>query len=814
MTPAPSRPSAHPGLRRCLTTALALGTALAAAPAVPAAAASPQPPAALRTASAASPSAPGHLRVPALAYDEDSISLVWDQPDDRAGITGYRVYRDGSYIGTAGQDSASAAQPYIDRFYADPANSRQVRVLAHHFTAEGLRPHTRYRFTVRAVDSAGQESADSTSVVQSTTAVPKVFDVRDYGAAGDGSTLDTAAVQAAIDAATPGSKVLLSGGVFRTGALWLKSDLTFEVATGATLLGSADADDYPYGYQMYAYSTDPRFHSLLNAQTWDYGSLHDIRITGGGTIDGNGWKQDGTDADGFPVSAESSPATLEANGILAKAQVAKATALGSTGAYSTRSNLITLRGVRNAYLGDITAVNPSYHTLVSLHSDDVTVADTRLTTYDINNGDGIDFGHGSGLTVFGTVFDTGDDAMNFAAGLGAQAEQDVPTGGAWIFDNYFHRGHGAVVAGSHTGAWIQDITAEDNVIEGTDIGLRMKTAPQNGGGARRVLFRDNALKDIGTQAFVFTSAYADPNAAITFEPAPDKAHFTDVTVQHVTVDGTGQESIKVLGVPDSYHQRLRFSDVRFLAAKPASLRYLRDSSFDGVVFDTTADPWQIQDSTGLSFGPGTTETAVSEDAARAPVWPQHATVTALPSDTAVTLDWSTASDTSAVTGYRILVDGRFAAAFAGGTHSGQVTGLAPDTVHTVQVQAVDATGATTDGPRARVRTTGTADRTPPVPPAGGSAFSVVPGSTGSTWAALTWTAATDDHGIGRYELYRTGHRIATADGAALALTATGLTPATAYSFRLRVVDTSGNSAWYPVVAQTVTAPPVALNPIP
>lgn len=53
--------------------------------------------------------------------------------------------------------------------------------------------------------------------------------------------------------------------------------------------------------------------------------------------------------------------------------------------------------------------------------------------------------------------------------------------GAWLFNNYFRMGHGAIVTGSHTGAWIEDILAENNVMYLTDIGLRAKSTSTIGG---------------------------------------------------------------------------------------------------------------------------------------------------------------------------------------------------------------------------------------------------------------------------------------------------------------------------------------------
>lgn len=768
-----------------------------------------------KVSAAAIVQAPQNVQVPALAYDEKSITLVWEKPAVYDNVVNYNIYMDGKLVGTASDNKTSPAKPYIDKFYADSSNQDAQKITMHNYTATGLKPNTIYKFTVRALDKDGKESPQSKVVTQVTTGVPKAFNIVDYGAVGDGTTSNTKAIQAAIDACTTGGKVVIPAGVFKTGAIWLKSDMTLEISKDATLLATENAEEYVYGNLPYMYSTDTRFYSLINAHTFDFGSMSNIRIVGEGTIDGNGWKQLGVDKEDPSLPIYASPLNAAGKsdlnevlniGITAKTTVERAVGMGMTmkAVYPRRPSLVNIRGVNNMYYNGITVINPANHTLMNANCNNVTVNGVIFKTYDCNNGDGIEFSHGSGLMVFNNFFDTGDDGMNFAAGQGAVGNKEEPTQNAWIFNNYFRQGHGAIVTGSHTAAWMQNILAEDNIMNGVDVGLRCKTNGPTGGGSRNIVFRDNALKNIQLQGFIFTSAYSDPNAVMEFEPAAEPGRFKDIRVQNCTVDGTGKASIEVAGNANGYHENINFENVRFIHGKPALLDYMKNSSFKNVVFDNTEEPWKITNSTGLTFDKKTTQNTVSLDAESAPIWSAASSVTADQiGEISVVVSWSGATDNASVAKYNILAGDLVVGTAAGSEVNKKVAGLAPGETYKFKVEAIDATGnSTTTGPSVSVTTIGTKSVEPPTVPTD----SVKLANIGTTWVNLAWKPATSQYGIKQYVVYANDKQLAVLDSKVKSYNIGGLTAGQKYTFKVKAVDVSGNENVYSVQPEGKTKP--------
>ena len=104
----------------------------------------------------------------------------------------------------------------------------------------------------------------------------KDYSIEDYGAIGDGYTINTLAIQAAIDEATSngGGRVIIPGGRFVSGTIFLKTKVELHLTKNAVLLGSLSPADY---------RRVAKWKALIQAN-----EVNDVTISGLGTIDGRG----------------------------------------------------------------------------------------------------------------------------------------------------------------------------------------------------------------------------------------------------------------------------------------------------------------------------------------------------------------------------------------------------------------------------------------------------------------------------------------------------------------------------------------------
>ena len=166
--------------------------------------------------------------------------------------------------------------------------SESLRLSRREWLGKLALPATGAVFAAGLLDGVSAEGARPKLAASSNDLGARVYNIRSYGAKGDKTTVDTAAVQAAIDACTGdgGGTVLVPAGTFTIGTVELKSNVTLHIAAGGTLLGSGD------GKQYHAVDAIPLHgDTTLNDGNWALlFAVHakNITIEGPGTIDGQG----------------------------------------------------------------------------------------------------------------------------------------------------------------------------------------------------------------------------------------------------------------------------------------------------------------------------------------------------------------------------------------------------------------------------------------------------------------------------------------------------------------------------------------------
>ncbi|MGO1310234.1 MAG: exo-poly-alpha-D-galacturonosidase, partial [Kluyvera intermedia] len=138
------------------------------------------------------------------------------------------------------------------------------------------------------------------------------------------------------------------------------------------------------------------------------------------------------------------------------------------------------------------------------------------------------------------------------------------------------------------------------------------------------VFRNNAMKDLAKEPFIFTIKYsADVNDTT---PATEPAQFRNVTVQDVTIDGTvAKKSILVDGMTvqemtaaygityprDAYHQNLMFTNVKFRNVQASNITFLHDSQFTNVTFENTDKAWNFAQVSGITLSDSVNNEVIS-----------------------------------------------------------------------------------------------------------------------------------------------------------------------------------------------------------
>jgi polygalacturonase len=362
------------------------------------------------------------------------------------------------------------------------------------------------------------------------------FSVTNYGAVGDAATTNTKQIQNAIDAAAAagGGVVTVSRGVYLCGPLHLSSNINLHLDVGATLK-LLPIDKYP------GRTTNPE--NFLGGR-----QLHDVAITGDGTIDGQGipW---------WPF-----------------AQVKGAHRPCMIGIDACKRILIEGLTLRNS---------PMFHIAIGSRSSDVTVRHVTIRANASN--DPVHPGHntdacdvsGQHILIQGCDVSVGDD--DFTCGGG--------TSDVLITGCTYGNGHGVSI-GSHTVGGVSNITVENCTFENTDCGIRIKSDRDRGGIVHDLTYRNLKMTNVGCPILIYTEyaatdeKYRDldnltPEIAASYPakgvndrtPLYRDITFTDI----IATAQKGHRAGLIWGLPEAPVSNVFFRNVQIIADKPLGI---------------------------------------------------------------------------------------------------------------------------------------------------------------------------------------------------------------------------------------------------
>ncbi len=343
-------------------------------------------------------------------------------------------------------------------------------------------------------------------------------DIRDFGAVGDGVTVNTKAFQAAIDKCTStGGVVLVAGGRFVTGTIFLKSNVCLRIEAGAVMLGSQHIADYSTETDRTMYSEPYMNRCLIFAR-----DAENISFEGNGMIDGQG---------------KSLPEKSDAD--------------------KNRPKMIRFIGCSHIRLRDLTLKSPASWTSEWRACTDIAVDGITIASREISNGDGLDFDGCIKVRVSNSTFFCGDDCICLQTSDKAHPCTDFTITNCNFSGRWAGIRIGLLSRANFENVVVSNCTFHDH----NDSGLKIQN--MEGGIMNNMLFTNLVMQNVPRPVFMtFNRQNASWDAH--GEPPPmNRMHnitFSNIMVQDTA---TGKNSgFIVTGMPDHPIENITFSNIQ------------------------------------------------------------------------------------------------------------------------------------------------------------------------------------------------------------------------------------------------------------
>lgn len=408
-----------------------------------------------------------------------------------------------------------------------------------------------------------QEAAGIVARIRPPAFPRRDFNVKRFGAVGDGRTDATEAIARGIGecSAKGGGRVVIPKGVYLTGPVHLRSNVHLHLDDGATLLFTRDSRRYlPAVYSRW------EGVELMNYSACIYADhAENVAVTGAGTLDGNAgcdsawWPWNGRASCGWHQGLPSQAADRNRLFEMGARDVPVAQRVFGEGAY-LRPNLVQFCHSTNILIDGLTMKNSPMYEVNPVLCSNVTVRNLHIDSHGPNN-DGCDPDSCRDMLIENCVFDTGDDCIAIKSGRNRDGRRvGVPSENIVIRDCRMKDGHGGVTIGSEMSGGVRNVFVENCRMDSPhlDQALRFKTNAMRGGTIEHIFFRDIKIGEVANAVLQIDCRYEEG------ERGPEKPVVRDIHLARVTCE------------------KSRYAlQLRGLAASPVRDVHLEDCEFNG-----------------------------------------------------------------------------------------------------------------------------------------------------------------------------------------------------------------------------------------
>lgn len=457
----------------------------------------------------------------------------------------------------------------------------------------------------------------------------------DFGAVGDGTTLNTDAINHTIDhvSGKGGGKVVIPRGIWLTGPIHLKNDINLHLEEGALLLFSRNLDDYPLVKTSFEGLETYRCSSPISGY-----NLENIAITGKGIIDGSGdsWRPvkkyklteiqwndlilsggvlNESKTTWYPTKESMSGAQITSNFNVPDSMVTEKD-------YEQvkdflRPVMVSLVECSNVMLDGPTFQNSPSWNLHPLMCDHLTLKNlTVKNPWYSQNGDGVDLESSRNVVIYNCNFDVGDDAICIKSGKNEDGrKRGIPTENVIVKSCIVYHAHGGFVIGSEMSGGVKNMHVSNCTFIGTDVGLRFKSTRGRGGVVENIYISNINMIDIPTEAIRFNLYYEggspipEPDDTLRSQPgAPSYEQINEGTPEfrNIHVKNTrcigAETAIKMVGLPEMKLNNFTFENIYIKSKHGINIVDSKNIDFINVTVDCVQKPViNIERSTQITF---------------------------------------------------------------------------------------------------------------------------------------------------------------------------------------------------------------------